>query len=84
MYLVRQLNWAVKCAFFRSKLKSSVALRKNKLFIGIENRIELKCVIYLYQILADKRIALTNFLKLQTSNYKNNNRAKQTFFDNHC
>ena len=43
MFLEKQLNWALKRTFFRSKFKSSAALRKSKSFTGIDKRIELKC-----------------------------------------
>ena len=42
--LEKQLNWALKGTYFRSKFKSSSLLRISKSFIGIEKRIELKCI----------------------------------------
>ena len=43
--LEKQLNWALKRIYFRSKFKSSSLLRISKSFIGIEKRIELKCIL---------------------------------------
>ena len=42
--LEKQLNWALKRTYFRSKFTTSSLLRISKSFIGIEKRIELKCI----------------------------------------
>ena len=79
--LEKQLNWALKRTYFRSKFKSSSI---SKLFIGIEKRIELKCIIYLYPYLTNKKKAFQNTLRLPTANYRFNKRTKQIIFDKHC
>ena len=81
--LEKQLNWALKRTYFRSKFKSSL-LRISKSFIGIEKRIELKCITYLYQYLTNKKKAFQNTLRLPTANYRLNKRTKQNIFDKHC
>ena len=55
--LEKQLNWALKRTYFRSKFKSSSLLRISKSFLGIEKRIELKCITFLYQYLTNKKKA---------------------------
>ena len=82
--LEKQLNWALKRTYFRSKFKSSSLLRISKSFIGIEKRIELKCITYLYQYLTNKKKAFQNTLRLPTANYRLNKRTKQIIFDKHC
>ena len=82
--LEKQLNWALKRTYFRSKFKSSSLLRISKSFIGIEKRIELKCITYLYQNLTNKKKAFQNTLILPTANYRLNKRTKQIIFDKHC
>ena len=77
------LNSALKRTFYRSKFKSSAALRKSESFIGIEKRTKMKRVTYLYQYLTNKRQAFTNALSLPTANYRNQG-IKQIIFDNHC
>ena len=74
--LEKQLNWALKRTYFRSKFKSSSLLRISKSFIGIEKRIELKCITYLYQYLTNKKKAFQNTLRLPTANYRLNKRTK--------
>ena len=82
--LEKQLNWALKRIYFRSNFKSSSLLRISKSFIGIEKRIELKCITYLYQYLTNKKKAFENTLRLPTANYRLNERTKQIIFDKHC
>ena len=82
--LEKQLNWALKRTYFRSKFKSSSLLRISKSFIGIEKRIELKCITYLYQNLTNKKKAFQNTLRLLTANYRLNKRKKQIIFDKPC
>ena len=82
--LEKQLNWALKRTYFRSNFKSSSLLRISKSFIGIEKRIELKCITYLYQYLTNKKKAFENTLRLPTANYRLNERTKQIIFDKHC
>ena len=82
--LEKQLNWALKRTYFRSKFKSSSLLRISKFFIGIEKKIELKCITYLYQYLTNKKKAFQNTLRLPTANYRLNKRTKQIIFDKHC
>ena len=82
--LEKQLNWALKRTYFRSKFKSSSLLHISKSFIGIEKRIELKCITYLYQYLTNKNKAFQNTLRLPTANYRLNKRTKQIIFDKHC
>ena len=82
--LEKQLNWALKRTYFRSKFKSFSLLRISKSFIGIEKRIELKCITYLYQYLTNKKKAFQNTLRLPTANYRLNKRTKQIIFDKHC
>ena len=74
--LEKQLNWALKRTYFRSKFKSSSFLQINKSFIGIEKRIELKCIKYIYQYLTNKKKAFQNTLRLPTANYRLNKRRK--------
>ena len=74
--LEKQLNWALKRTYFRSKFKSSSLLRISKSFIGIEKRIELKCITYLYQYLTNKKKAFQNTLRLPTANYRLIKRTK--------
>ena len=78
--LEKQLNWALKRTYFRSKFKSSSLLRISKLFIGIGKRIELKCITYLYQHLTNKKKAFQNTLRLPTANYRLNKRTKQIIY----
>ena len=82
--LEKQLNWALKRTYFRSKFKSSSLLRISKSFIGIEKKIELKSITYLYQYLTNKKKAFQNTLRLPTANYRLNKRTKQIVFDKHC
>ena len=81
--LEKQLNGALKRTF-RSKFKSSPLLRISKSFIGIEKRIELKCITYLYQYHTNKKKAFQNTLRLPTANYRLNKRTKQIIFDKNC
>ena len=78
--LEKQLNWALKRTYFRSKFKSSSLLRISKSFIGIEKRIELKCITSLYQYLTNKKKAFQNTLRLPTAIYRLNKRTKQINF----
>ena len=80
--LEKQLNWALKRTYFRSKFKSSSLLRISKSFIRIEKRIELKCITYLYQYLTNKKKAFQNTLRLPTADYRLNKRTKQTILTN--
>ena len=82
--LEKQLNWALKRTYFRSKFKSSSLLRISKSFIGIEKRIELKCITYLYQYLTNRKKAFENTLRLPTANYRLNERTIHIIFDKHC
>ena len=82
--LEKQLKWALKGTYFRSKFKSSSLLRISKSFIGIEKRIELKCITYLFKYLLNKKKAFQNTLRLPTVNYRLNKRTKQIIFDKHC
>ena len=65
--LEKQLSWALKRTYCRSKFKSSSLLSISKSFIGIEKRIELKSVTYLYQYLTNTK-AFQNTLRLPTAN----------------
>ena len=82
--LEKQFNWALKRTYFRSNFKSSSLLRISESFIGIEKRIELKCITYLYQYLTNKKKAFQKTSRLTTANYRLNKRTKQIFFDKHC
>ena len=61
--LEKQLNCALKRTYFRSKFKSSSLLRISKSFIGIEKRIELKCITYLYQYLTNKKEGFSKYIE---------------------
>ena len=85
---LRQIQWCPKKSswigignafFFRSKINSSAEQRKNKSFIGIEKRIELKCVTYHYQYLSNKRQAFIIALRLPTANYRISQRTSKQF-----
>ena len=84
MMLSLEKHWMLKRTYFRSKFKSSSLLRISKSFIGIEKRIELKCITYLYQYLTNKKKPFQNTLRLPTANYSLNKRTKQISFDKHC
>ena len=78
--LEKQLNWALKRTYFRSKFKSSSLLRISKSFIGIEKKIELKCITYLYQYLTNQKKAFQNTLRLPTANYRLNKKNERKLF----
>ena len=84
LFLEKQLNWALKRTYFRSKFKSSSLLRISKSFMGIEKRTELKCITYLYQYLTNKKKAFQNTLRLPTANYRLNKRTQQIIFNKRC
>ena len=53
--LEKQMNWALKSVFFRSNIKSSRELRKNKGIISIRHLIMFKSLIYFFQYINDKK-----------------------------
>ena len=53
--LEKQLNWALKCFFFRSQLTSSDNIRKSKHVISIRKLINMICLTYFFQLIKHER-----------------------------
>ena len=76
--LEKQMNWALKCVYFRSSFKSSSDLRKKKKIIGIKQLIELKSLTYLFQYLKKMRKkSFRTYLKIPTATFRWNNCTNQ-------
>ena len=63
--LEKQMNWALKSVSFRSNIKSSYELRKNKGTIRIRHLIMFKSLIYFFQYINNQKKALS--LSLSTT-----------------
>ena len=68
--LEKQMTWALKSVFFRSKIKSSYELRKNKGIISIRHLIMFKSLIYFFQYNNNQKKAFQIQLKLSTASYR--------------
>ena len=64
--LEKQLNWALKSVFYRSRNKCSTSLRISEEILGMKHRNELKSFDLLFSILKNERSAFQNHLKLPT------------------
>ena len=53
--LGKQMNWALKGVFFRSNIKSSYELRKNKGIISIRHLIMFKSLNYFFQYISNQK-----------------------------
>ena len=75
--LEKQLNWALKTVFYRSRNKSSTSLRIFEEKLGMKHRIELKSFGLLFSILKNERSAFQNHLKLPTTIFRIADRNKK-------
>ena len=73
----KQLNWALKTVFYRSKNKSWTPLRISEEIISMKQRIDLKSFDLIFLILKNERSALQNHLKLSTMSFPNIERNKK-------
>ena len=72
--LEKQMNWALKCVFFRSRIKSN-ELRKRKNLISIIQLIELITLTYYLRYIRNMKTAFQKHLKLPTASYRINKRT---------
>ena len=76
--LDKQMNWALKSVYFRSRIKDSFVFRIKESVLGIRQRIELKSLTYFSRKINKKKLFQTK--KLLTTNLRLNNRSNQTVF----
>ena len=74
--LERQLNWALKCVFFRSQQTCSEDIRKSKNVISMRKLIDLGCLTYFFQLLKLERPAY-QYTSLPTSEFHLNGRTSK-------
>ena len=79
--LERQLNWAIKACYFRSKFESSRDLKISNQILPISLFIKYKRVSYFWKIRQKRLPAVANIScrPLPTQNLKENNRTGQLF-----
>ena len=75
--LEKQLNWALKTVFYRSRNKCSTSLRISEEILGMKHRIDLKSFDFLFLILKNERSAFQIRLKLPTMIFRINDRNKK-------
>ena len=75
--LEKQLNWALRTVFYRSRNKCSTSLRISEEILSMKQRIDLKSFDLLYSILKNERSAFQNHLKLPTMSFRINERNKK-------
>ena len=75
--LEKQLNWALRTVFYRSRNKCSTSLRISEEILRMKQRIDLKSFDLLYSILKNERSAFQNHLKLPTMSFRINERNKK-------
>ena len=75
--LEKQLNWALRTVFYRSRNKCSTSLRISEEILSMKQRIDLKSFDLLYSILKNERSAIQNHLKLPTMSFRINERNKK-------
>ena len=68
--LEKQLNWALKTVFYRSRNKCSTSLRISEEILSMKKSIDLKSFDLLYSILKNERSAFQNHLKLPTMSFR--------------
>ena len=81
LYLEKQLNWALKTVFYRSRNKCSTSLRISEEILSMKQRIDLKSFDLLYSILKNERSAFQNHLKLPTMSFRINERNKKNYIE---
>ena len=74
--LEKQLNWAIKTAFYRSRNKCSTSLRISEEILSTKQRIELKSFDLLFSILKNERSAFQNHLQLPPMSIRINKQKK--------
>ena len=77
--LEKQLNWALKIVFIRSRNKRSTSLRISEEVLSMKQRIDLKSFDILFSILKNEKSAFQNHLKLPTMSFRINERNKKTY-----
>ena len=77
LFLKKQLNWALKTIFYRSRNKSSSSSRLSEEILSMKHRIELKSFDLLFSVLKTERSAFQNHLKLPTMIFRINDRNKK-------
>ena len=75
--LEKQLKWALKTVFYRSRNKCSTSLRISEEILSMKQRIDLKSFDSLYSILKNDRSAFPSHLKLPTMSFRINERSKK-------
>ena len=73
----KQLKWALKTVFYRSRNKCSTSLRISDEILSMKHRIELKSFDLVFSILKNERSAFQNHLKLPTMIFRINVRNKK-------
>ena len=73
----KQLNWALKTVFYRSRNICSNSLRISEEIKSMKHRIEIKSFDLLVSILKNERSAFQNHLKLPTMIFRINDRNKK-------
>ena len=79
LYSEKQLNWALKTVFYRSRNKCSTSLRISEEILSMKQRIDLKSFDLLYSILKNERSAFQNHLKLPTMSFRIIERNKKIY-----
>ena len=77
--LEKQLNWALKTVFHRSRNKCSTSLRISEEILSMKHRIDLKSFDFLFLILKNERSAFQIRLKLPTMIFRINDRNKKKY-----
>ena len=62
--LEKQMNWALKSVFFRSNIKSSYELRKNKGIIRIRHLVMFKSLIYFFQYINKQKKSISKSVEI--------------------
>ena len=81
--LERQLNWAIKTTFFRSKHKSSRDIRLHKNILSVQQRLDVRSILYFYDYITCKKEPFSKSLKLPTAKYFINERTNKIIFQDH-
>ena len=81
--LERQLNWAIKTTFFRSKHKSSRDIRLHKNILSVQQRLDIRSILYFYDYITCKKEPFSKSLKLPTAKYFINERTNKIIFQDH-
>ena len=76
LFLEKQLNWALKTVFYRSRNKCSTPLRISEGIIGMGQRNDLISFEFWFSILKNEKKAFQNHPKLPTVSFRMNDQKK--------